>query len=173
MSEPSFQTVRLSKGKHQSPDDGACVIELASMIAGEPFSDRPASVCPVIAAFLRAYNDSLPAYERDELYPYAAAVVGSAGPAATTRQRARAMRLWVADRRRLRWLRLPIPTCMCDWVAVSAARLAVAQPPKRRRDEVGGLLRSLLAIGGGQEELAWLSLEEGSGSRRPATAVDH
>ena len=26
------------------------------MLAGEPFSDRPATVCPVIAGFMRAYN---------------------------------------------------------------------------------------------------------------------
>jgi hypothetical protein len=48
----SYQTVRLSAGRHRSPDDGACVMELASMLAGEPFSDRPATVCPVIAGFL-------------------------------------------------------------------------------------------------------------------------
>ena len=27
------------------------------MLAGEPFTDQPESVCPVIASFLRAYND--------------------------------------------------------------------------------------------------------------------
>jgi AhpD family alkylhydroperoxidase len=34
-------------------------MELASMLAHEPFSERPQSVCPVIGAFLRAYNDRL------------------------------------------------------------------------------------------------------------------
>ena len=29
-----------------------CVMELASMLAGERFGDRPVSVCPVIGAFL-------------------------------------------------------------------------------------------------------------------------
>jgi len=32
-------------------------MELASMLAGEPFSDHPDSVCPTIAGFLRAYNE--------------------------------------------------------------------------------------------------------------------
>jgi hypothetical protein len=32
-------------------------MELASMIAGESFSDHPESACPVISSFLRAYND--------------------------------------------------------------------------------------------------------------------
>jgi hypothetical protein len=57
MSQLSHQIVQLSDGSHRSPDDGGCVMELASMLAGEPFTDRPASVCPVIAAFLRTYND--------------------------------------------------------------------------------------------------------------------
>ena len=52
----SHQTVRLSAGRHSSPAEGVCVMELASMLAHEPFSDQQRSVCPVIAAFLRAYN---------------------------------------------------------------------------------------------------------------------
>ena len=57
MTPVTHQTVKLSKGRHDSPDEGACVMELASMLAGEPFSDLPASVCPVIGSCLRAYND--------------------------------------------------------------------------------------------------------------------
>ena len=52
----SYQTIKLSTGKHSSPEAGACVMELASMLAGEPFSDHPESVCPVIGSFLRAYR---------------------------------------------------------------------------------------------------------------------
>ncbi|MGZ4170664.1 MAG: hypothetical protein ACXVRN_04800, partial [Solirubrobacteraceae bacterium] len=72
-----YQTVRLSRGRHTSPDDGACVMELASMLAEEPFSDHPPSVCPVIAAFLRVYNDAVDDERRQDLYAYAAKVVGS------------------------------------------------------------------------------------------------
>jgi len=50
----SHQTVSLSKGKHSGPDQGACVMELASMLAGESFNDRPRSVDRAIAAFLRS-----------------------------------------------------------------------------------------------------------------------
>ncbi len=53
----SHQTVQLARGHHDSPQTGACVMELASMLAGEPFSDRPRSTSPVISAFLRTYND--------------------------------------------------------------------------------------------------------------------
>ena len=34
------QTIKLSRGWHDSPDEGACVMELASMPAGEEFSDE-------------------------------------------------------------------------------------------------------------------------------------
>ena len=74
----TYQTVRLRRGKHESPESGVCVVELASMLAGEPFSDRPASVCRVIAGFLRSYNDALDDERRQDLYPIAAAVVGTA-----------------------------------------------------------------------------------------------
>jgi len=50
MPDTTHQTVRLSRGKHSSPDRGACVMELASMLAGEPFSDRLDCVCPVLGS---------------------------------------------------------------------------------------------------------------------------
>jgi hypothetical protein len=84
----SHQTVTLARGKHTSPRGGACVMELASMLAGEQFTDRPASVCPVVAAFLRAYNDAVDDRRRQDLYRYAAAAVGTRGSAAVTRRRA-------------------------------------------------------------------------------------
>ena len=51
MSPVTYQTIKLGKGKHSSPDDGACVMELASMLAGESFTDHPSSVCPVRVCF--------------------------------------------------------------------------------------------------------------------------
>ena len=77
MTQASHQTVRLSQGKHRDPDHGACVMELASMLAGEPFSDRPRCVDPVIAGFLRTYNDGIDERRRQDLYPLAAEVVGT------------------------------------------------------------------------------------------------
>jgi hypothetical protein len=97
----SYQTVTLARGKHTSPRSGACVMELASMLAGEPFTDRPAAVCPVVAAFLRAYNDAVDDRRRQDLYGYAAEAVGTRASAAVTRRRAqrchdelRALRRW-------------------------------------------------------------------------------
>src|SRR4051794_8202388 len=77
--EGMHQTVRLARGRHAGPSGGTCVMELASLLAGEPFSDRPASACPVIGGLLRAYNDSLDDDRRPRLYGMAADLVASAG----------------------------------------------------------------------------------------------
>jgi hypothetical protein len=42
MTAPFNQTVRLAGARHSSPH-GVCVMELASMLAHEPFSDRAGS----------------------------------------------------------------------------------------------------------------------------------
>jgi hypothetical protein len=93
----THQTVELRRGRHSSPEQGACVVELASMLAAEPFSDHPKSVCPVIAAYMRALNDGLGDLERQELYGYAAAIVGSRGSRRVRRTRARACARWSAE----------------------------------------------------------------------------
>jgi hypothetical protein len=108
MAPVTYQTIRLSKGKHASAEEGACVMELASMLAGEPFSDHPRSVCPVIGALLRRYNDTLDDWRRQDLYAYAATVVGSRGGPRLERARTDYLRTWIADRsprRRHRWVR--------------------------------------------------------------------
>ena len=40
----------LAHGAHDSPADGLCAMEAAAWLAGEPHSDHPACVSPVIAA---------------------------------------------------------------------------------------------------------------------------
>jgi hypothetical protein len=111
MTPVSHQTIKLSKGKHTSPDEGACVMELASMLAGEPFTDHPASVCPVIGSFLRAYNDSIDDERRQDLYAHAAKVVGSRASLRVQRARAERLGLWAAEILQRRWTRhlLPAP----------------------------------------------------------------
>jgi hypothetical protein len=154
MAEPNHQTVRLQRGRHRSPADGVCVVELASMLAGERFCDHPRSVCPVIAAFLRPYNDRLPDGDRSELLPYAAAVVGSrVGPLGRVR-RALALIEWATDEASLR---LRATAWAGSWIDIGslAADAALARSP-RRHEEVTELLRSLLRIGarGGAAETA-------------------
>jgi hypothetical protein len=94
----NYQTVKLSKGAHRSPQDGACVMELASMLAGEPFSDHPRSVCRVIGSLLRSYNDSIDDARRQDLYDCASKVIGSRASQAVEQARADRIVAWRAVR---------------------------------------------------------------------------
>lgn len=154
MASPTHQTIKLSPGKHRSPTEGACVMELASMLAGESFSDHPASVCPVIAALMRAYNDALDDKRRQHLYVYAAKVVGSRGSRAVERIRAERLTAWAVELERRRFggslfparLRRLAPRPPVHVAAARAVR-AVGTRPDRPRDEVLRFVDELLAIG--------------------------
>jgi hypothetical protein len=99
MPELYHQTVRLGAGRHASPAHGMCTVELASVLAGEPFSDHPGSVCPVIAAFVRTYNDRVDATRRQDLLPYAARIVGTRGDREAERARAVRCAGWAIGQR--------------------------------------------------------------------------
>jgi hypothetical protein len=117
MSTVTHQTIRLSRGKHSAPEDGACVMELASMLAGESFTDHPQTVCPTIASFMRAYNDSVDDARRQDLYAFASSLVGSRASAEVERARTERLIEWAAEQRPHRWERLlPAP------IAASLAR---------------------------------------------------
>jgi hypothetical protein len=153
MAPVTHQTIKLGRGKHASPDEGACVMELASMLAGEPFSDHPVSVCPVIGSFLRADNDSIDDDRRQDLYPYAAEAVGSRASARVQEERAERLTAWAAAQRPRRRLRLFSRPC---WAALGAGTtpervgiLAVQAIPKRDptiHARVLGLIDELLAM---------------------------
>jgi hypothetical protein len=102
MPPTSYQTIKLSRGRHSSPEHGACVMELASMLAGEPFSDHPRSVSRPIASFLRAYNDLVDDDRRADLYRYAAQTVGSAGSRTVEDARVARLLVWGDERWRER-----------------------------------------------------------------------
>src|SRR5262245_21103023 len=125
MPAPSYQTVRLARGLHASQHAGVCVMELASMLAHEPFSDRARSISPTIGAFLRTYNDGLDDVLRQDLYPVAAAVVGSAGRRAVERERVNRCLAFAAERGarlpgRRAALALATPEAAGGWAARSA-----------------------------------------------------
>ena len=100
MAATTHQTARLSTGKHGSPAEGTCIMELASMLADEPFTDTPQSVCPVIRDFLRSYNDRIDDLRRQDLYASAAAAVGSRSSASVERER---LRLCADAARTVQW----------------------------------------------------------------------
>jgi hypothetical protein len=152
----SHQTIRLSKGRHASPVEGACVMELASMLAGEEFSDHPESVCPVIGSFLRAYNDAIDDTRRQDLYRYAAAVVDTRASQGVQDARMARLAAWMIERRdaRVRGSRLPwrlrrvglyrVPSA--DVLPLRAAQI-LSRKPEETHPMALALIDELIAIG--------------------------
>jgi hypothetical protein len=151
----SFQTIRLAAGKHASPAEGACVMELASMLAGEPFSDRPASVSPAIAAFLRAYNDAIDDRRRQDLYEIAALVVGTRSTPEVEQRRIDLWREWgrrQSERRgalaRLRWRLRHVQRAAVDCdVAAFHAVASIGRHTDDTHAQALALVRALCGIG--------------------------
>lgn len=50
----------IKMGAHPLRESGMCVMEAVAWFAGEPHSDRPKCACPVLAHFMREWNDDLP-----------------------------------------------------------------------------------------------------------------
>lgn len=108
-------------------------MELASMLAGGPFSDHPESVCPVIAGLLRSYSDHVDPKRRQDLYRFAALAVGTRADAATERARADRCLQWAREYcdpppLRVRILHRLLRCQGPDVDGVYAARAAVAMP---------------------------------------------
>jgi hypothetical protein len=156
MRQVTYQTVRLGAGRHESPEEGACVVELASMLAGEPFTDRPHSVSPTIAAFLRVYNDLLDDERRQDLYPLASKCVGTAGHEGVEAFRTSRLIAWSDEmrRRRPRWsiLRRAVrfratKQMMSPETAARYAASSFGKPSDEIHAAVPGLVDELIALG--------------------------
>jgi hypothetical protein len=69
----------LSAGKHRSPRTGACFMELASLLAGERWSDHPTCTHPLLAAVARLVNDHTSDAGRQRLADLIPSVIGLTG----------------------------------------------------------------------------------------------
>ncbi len=96
----------LAAGAHKSPHHGMCVMEMASYLAREPWSDHPQCVSPVIAALCRSWNDSLDDATRQRLKPYAFKVVGTNTGPRDDETRAWLATDWLCRLQTPAWLRL-------------------------------------------------------------------
>jgi len=78
MTAVDLDNIRLSYGSHKSREEGMCLMEAVAYVAGEPHTDRPQCVCPVLAAFGRAWNDALDDEARNRLLkPFIPRLIGT------------------------------------------------------------------------------------------------
>lgn len=127
----SHQNVRLGPGRHPQPGEVVCVLELASMLAGERFGDRPVSVCPVIGAILRTYNDNVDDRRRQDLYRFASDAVDTRRDYRVQRRRADAALVWAVAR-----------------YGRSGGTLLAPPDPEGPRDDIGYYVVGSLLAGG-------------------------
>ena len=74
-----LESLHLDHGSHTDPEDGHCILEVVSMLAGQPFNDNPPCVCPVLRAYGIALNDRWDDDQRQKLLPYAPQLLNTAG----------------------------------------------------------------------------------------------
>ena len=65
-----LKDLKLDSGGHNSVEKGSCLLEAASYVAGEPWSDHPKCVSQVLGAFGRHLNDGLSDENRQKLIPF-------------------------------------------------------------------------------------------------------
>lgn len=79
MTTLDLENIVLGRGAHEKFEEGACLLEAASYMAGEPWSDRPACVSTALAAFGRNLNDRMTDEERQRLVPFIPRLIGTRG----------------------------------------------------------------------------------------------
>jgi hypothetical protein len=125
-------------------------MELASLLAGEPFSDRPASACPVIGGVLRAYNDAVDDDRRQRLYGMAASVVETAPGDGELLARVEHVVGWTRARTRRPWRRMLLAASVraedFDELGVQAVK-ALGRLDDAAHGELEALVRDLLRLG--------------------------
>lgn len=69
----------LSRGKHRRPRKGACLMEYASYLAGEKWTDHPTCIHPLLAELARQVNDFVSDETRQRLVELVPDVIGLTG----------------------------------------------------------------------------------------------
>ena len=118
--ELDLESVVLNHGSHSSPDEGACLLEVVSMFAGEAFSDKPSCVDPVLRSFGISWNDGMRTdEERAQLKQYITGLVGTNKGGALSQKRGWMAIDWLIRVHTAAWLALT-PACAYHSEALKA-----------------------------------------------------
>jgi hypothetical protein len=151
----------LGSGNHHDASEGMCVMEAVSYVAGEPWSDSPQCASPVIAAFLRSWNDSLDTETRNRLLkPLIPKLVSSAASPAVEERRSYMAFDWLVRVFTPQWLGL-VPSLHehakalreAEAIADMAGAAAAGKRVSAARDAAGA------AAGAAARAAAWAALQ--------------
>ena len=133
LKERLAEVTTLHSGGHDPTSGQMCAMEAAAYIAGEPWSDHPECVCPVISAFARSWNDALPDDERNALLlPLIPKTVGTRGSPALAERRALMAADWLVRVNTPAWLRLAGLTVHADALSALPEITGMSQVPSIR-----------------------------------------
>ena len=102
---PDLDAIVIDGERHPRRGTRLTVLELAAWLAGEPHTDEPTSVSPVLRLFVRHLGLGFDDDHRQRLKPLAGRLVGSRGGPADERQRAWQLTDWLVRVHAPPWLR--------------------------------------------------------------------
>ena len=159
MTDQFLGPLKLERGAHDR-GTGMCAMEAAAYLAGEKHSDHPVCVSPVIAAFLRSWNDGLPDADRQMLKPLIVRVLHTNTGAADETTRA-----WLATD----WLvRVHTPAWL-DLAGLTADATALRNLPALTSSEIATAVLSV--IDGARQRAAAAWAAAGDAARAAAWAA--
>ena len=182
-----LDSIHLKSGAHSSWEEGVCAMEAAAFIAGEPHTDHPICVDPVIGAFMRSWNDGLSSDEdRDRLLlPLIPLTIGTAGSPELQDRRAIAVADWAVRTLTPAWLRL-VPSLVqhADTLAnlepldtIGALQAATAGPIAAARKDAAAACNAARdaawnAAGNAARDAAWNAAWNAAGAAARDAAGD-
>src|SRR5262245_30361268 len=141
---------RLSPGAHAEGSGEMCVMEAASVAAGQAWTDRPASVSPVIAELLRGLNDCMADAERQRLIGLVPMLPGTRGDGEVEATRSWMVMDWHSRTWPSTWLRAI--GCRDEAAALAGASAVFGTETLRAALPALGAARAAAAA---QREAAW------------------
>ena len=151
------QVTALYSGVHAANDAKMCAMEAVAFVAGEPWSDHPQCACPVIGAFMRAWNDGLPDAERTRLLlPLVPKLVGTRSTSAVESARAWIALDWLTRTHSVAWLHLAKLDTHAD---------AVAALPELTATTWGASAATVDAARDAAWDAAWVAAARGTAAR--------
>jgi hypothetical protein len=166
---------KLYAGSHAEGSDEKCIMEAVAFVTHKKWSDEPPCVCPVLAIFMRSWNDGLNDAERALLLPFIPKLINTRGTVALERRRRTVATDWLIRVYAPAWLRLAKLDVQADLLAALPEITHFAQCPSLmptltavRQDALG----AWEAVGGrdagaaardAARESAWVAAREAAG----------
>ena len=158
---------KLYSGSH-NPNGKMCAMEAVAYVAGEPWSDHPECACPVIGAFMRAWNDALSDADRDRLLlPLIPRLVGTKGSKKLEARRATMSADWYVRVQVPAWLRLAGLTEHANKLAAFPEITSFAKTPS-----ILAALQSAQKDSSAAESAAWSAAESAANKKLVDTQVE-